>query len=185
MSSEIITDKTPYSNNGQNYGTVLSGEGATFDGSNDYIVTGWGQGLNPSTNPLTITMWVKPNNINSATMFFSNRQSGGSSNRLYISIYNGKWDLGIHTTTWGSGTINANTDWNFISVVMDGSQATMKANLQTTRTISYGSYNLNLNAHLGTHDLNYWYNGLIKNVRIYNRALSDEEIKLLYDQGKT
>ncbi len=183
--SEIITDKTPYSNNGQNYGTVLSGEGATFDGSNDYIVTGWGQGLNPSTNPLTITMWVKPNNINSATMFFSNRQSGGSSNRLYISIYNGKWDLGIHTTTWGSGTINANTDWNFISVVMDGSQATMKANLQTTRTISYGSYNLNLNAHLGTHDLNYWYNGLIKNVRIYNRALSDEEIKLLYDQGKT
>ncbi len=183
--SEIITDKTPYSNNGQNYGTVLSGEGATFDGSNDYIVTGWGQGLNPSTNPLTITMWVKPNNVNSATMFFSNRQSGGSSNRLYISIYNGKWDLGIHTTTWGSGTINANTDWNFISVVMDGSQATMKANLQTTRTISYGSYNLNLNAHLGTHDLNYWYNGLIKNVRIYNRALSDEEIKLLYDQGKT
>ena len=68
-----------------------------FDGVDDYISLPFGKGWNISqTNPLTISMWVKPNFVDSNQMII--HSNSDANNRLYIGIYSGRWSLGIQSS---------------------------------------------------------------------------------------
>jgi hypothetical protein len=169
-----------------NIGNIISSDGVInnsfyFNGVNNYLDLGYGNKINPSSNPHSFSLWVKPNDLSSNTIFMSSGQTGGSNNRFYIGINNGMWDMGIRNTQWDAGTISAELNWTHITVVMDGTQARMYANNQLTRTINYASYSFNRNIYLATHDNNYWFNGNIDDVRIWNRVLTEEEILNLHN----
>jgi len=178
---------TDYSGNG-NHGTIdaatspvwtssgVSGGAYDFNGS-QYIDCNYGSGLNPSTSPHTFTMWVKPDNAANNMMYMTAGQVPNSNYRFYVGTYNGKWDMGIQSTTWGGGTISASTNWTHIAVVMNGSVATLYVNGIVGRTINYTSYTFNKDIYIANHDNNYWWLGYVDDVRIYNTALTPAQIQ--------
>jgi hypothetical protein len=82
--------------------------------------------------------------------------------------------------------INADSTWhhlaatctgNTISVYRDGKLQGSASNLP----INYGQFNFNVGRASGNRDFNHrTFNGVIDDIRIYNRALSEEEILGLY-----
>ena len=181
-----VNDLTENKGNATNNAIIAAGLDQlcySFNGSSNYIDLNYGLGFNP-TSSLSITLWVKSSNAASNLMFLSSGQAPDSNARLYLATYNGNWDMGIYTNGWGSGsTVAATTAWTFISLIMNGTTAYMYADVQLTKQVAYSSYVLNQNIRLGTHgtDGSYYWNGLIQDVRIYNRALSLEEVKIQYE----
>jgi hypothetical protein len=56
--SEIMTDKTPYSNDGQNYGSTITAEGASFDGVDDYIDISSFNYPSLWNQPFSLSSWI-------------------------------------------------------------------------------------------------------------------------------
>jgi hypothetical protein len=180
-----VSDISGNGNHGTNNGATNIRQGYAagafeFDGSS-YVNLNYGSGLNPSTHPHSFSMWVKAGSTASNRMFMSAGQSGGSDNRFYIGINSGNWDMGIRTSPWGSGTISATSEWTHIAVTMNGSRATLYVNGNIGRTINYDSYSFNRHIYLGNHDDNYYWVGKIDEVTIFNRTLSETEIKELHN----
>lgn len=117
-------------------------------------------------------------------MFISTGQSRGNGNsnqKMYISIYNGKWDWGILTSAWGGGTKNIDTNWNFVTIVIDNISARYYLNGEQIYTKSVNStFIFNDNIRLGCHDDNYYFNGKLSYFKVYEKALTNNEIKKNY-----
>jgi len=176
-----------FSNN--NHGQIYSGRGLEFDGVGDYLTTNYGNGLNVSTTPITIALWVKP--VGTTEIFFS----GGSSStaRLYLAAVSGAFDLGIATSPWLSTinevagfsdqpSFNVNT-WYRIVVVLDGSQATMYVNGVKSYAKSYDPYTLSMDFVMGTlstSNTSYFFDGALSDVQVWEAAWSADDIAYDY-----
>jgi hypothetical protein len=189
-------DGTPYN------GVDFTGDTASFDGVDDYINTFFTQ----TATSFTYSSWVYFNDINNDYAIVN------SYNNTYPSSFTNIWyDLSAtptghtnvisamvgtgvdaSTSTWSespSSVISAN-QWYHISMVydrgvslkiyIDGVDNTEYQQYSTqTTSISAASTTL-----IGCENVsNKLMNGSISNVRLYNRALSQEEITALYEEG--
>jgi len=175
-------DCSGYNNHGTNSGGVWTsdskiGKGAyEFTNTTSYISTNYGLGLNPSITPLTICGWVYPTVTSS--IFFS--FVGSSAARLYVGIISDIWSIGIQSSGWGAGSVSAvYNQWCFVSLVMNGSLATLKINGVVSTTKSYTSYvtgaEFGINNYSG-----YRYPCKIDDVRVYSSALTDSDLEQIY-----
>ncbi|MFH1979064.1 MAG: LamG domain-containing protein, partial [Patescibacteria group bacterium] len=174
------------------------GQALEFDGSDDYVdVTEVSDfDFNSGVGNFSITAWIYPT---------SDVKEGGI-------IGNGDSDLVSALEGWGfyrksstvlgfgafgvweftsSQTANINT-WSFVTVTKEGNNYniyhnavnggsnTRGVNLETSVT-----YGLTIGTEYEGHPGSFPFNGIIDDVRIYNRALSTDEISRLYDLGKT
>jgi hypothetical protein len=119
------------------------------------------------------------------TIFFTTSQSGDANARMYIrSGTNDGLNLGIQTSGTG-GTEYANSlslnDWHYIVVTMDGSNAKLYLDGSLLNTKTYTSYVFNQDIQVGQHDGSYRLTGNIKNIKVFNRALTPEEIAIEYN----
>ena len=182
--SQIMTDKTPYGNDGQNYGATISSDGASFDGVNDYIqtpITGtfpqasfcfWGFFDDPALN-------TKLRNESAFGDWISSRIHFGT-----------RWSVGMHWNVNNSWTeipaTNLIYGWNHYCLVWNHSTSQKLVyinNVLSSTNATNGSITIgNLKIGNAT-NLNYYYRGNIKGFRIYDRAISADEIKSLYTQG--
>jgi hypothetical protein len=107
----------------------------------------FGNGLSTAL-PLTINLKVKPSDIVSSTIVFSSNT--GSNQRLYIGIYNGKWDIGIASSSWGNGVTNAVSNKETrVKLILTGTQAKLYIDGQLSLTKNYTPYNLASNFIIG------------------------------------
>lgn len=171
------------------------GQGVVFDGSNDVVHSGYGTGLDPSSQPITMAAWVLPQA--SASRYegvFGDRGAGGDT-RAYVAKYNGGWDINVQADSGGSGgyPVVAN-EWTYLVMVMDGATATLYINGvynsgYNHQQKSYTSFSLNSDIKFGyVEDYSFSANnfqGVIDDARVYTKALSPEEINRLYQLGKT
>ncbi len=146
------------------------------------IDTGYGFGKS-SSEPMTISMWVKPTIIKNQ-MFFGTLN--GSSQRLYIATYGGKWDIGIAGSAWSTSrsVISAQVDvWAFITLRMSGSRADLFVNGEYSHGINYSPYSYTENFKLGpaTTTSSYQYEGYIDNFKIHMTSMSNEDIMEMYN----
>lgn len=179
-----MTDKTPYSNHGTNNGATVGSDSISLV-TNDWVDVPYGAGINPSINPQTFSIWVKPNSPASNIMFLSSGQVPNSNARMYLATYGGYWDFGIYTSSWGSGNLIVTTDWTHIGIIMNGTYAKYYVNGNYYAQKAYSSYTFNNDFDIGRHPEGaYYWNGNISDLKIYNRALSADEIKSLYDKGR-
>jgi len=173
--------------NAESIGTTTSGV-MNFNGTSNYIDTPYGANVNPYSTPLSTNIWVNPSTIGTNMMFLSTGQSrgnGDTNQRFYLSIYNGYWDWGIRTSSWSSGDIAANTFWNMITIVID-SDAKFYLNGSHIYTKSINdTYVLNAVFRIGAHDSNYYFQGNIRNLQIYNKGLTQSEITQNYNAQKS
>ena len=146
-----------------------------FDASNDYCVTGFGNGVDPSTDPFTIECVVQSNSTSSSRMFLATT-SHADNTRCYFATNSGYWRMGIQNSGWGTGTIAVTTNPTHSAVSFDDGDAKMYVNGVFSHQKSYTSYELLSNLNIGRGNGYYW-GGNIFLVHIYNAALS--QIKIL------
>ncbi len=194
VGTEIMTDRTPYSNDGQNYGATVGSDYTSFDGVDNYVLIGDEQELNPTQ--ITISAWFK---LSSGSSFYNyitsnSRDCCGSYNGTGFKVSSDNY---LYARIWNdsSATVSSNSalnigQWyhaaftyngNLISLYIDG-----ELNSTTASTLGIGSpasYPFAIGG-MGMAPASYNINGSISGVKIYNRPLTAEEIKLLYDKGR-
>ena len=158
--------------------TIYENEGAKFSTFPSHIDLPIGNEIN-TVNPLTITMWVKPDQTTGTPIFFAS--DNGASQRLYMSIYQGKWDVGIGSQAWNGANSNhqAKKEWTHLALVISNGVARLYVNEELSVTKNYINYSLNSNFRLGLHrtySSTYQFFGSLKDVRVYQRELSHNEI---------
>ncbi|NCD00818.1 LamG domain-containing protein [bacterium] len=180
--SEILTDRTPYSNDGQNYGASIGSDSASFSGSLQNIII-------PAEDividkGLTLSAWIKPTSYPSerATIIVS---------KYYLSLYNNGsintyWydtsSPGYHQTASGLVPLN---EWTHVLTTWDGTQNKIYINgvlKKTTNTSGLGTTNTSIV--VGAESSPRQFLGEISNVLIYNDVLSATEVESLYSKGR-
>jgi hypothetical protein len=195
LKGSLLADKTPYENDGTIYGATFTTDrkgkansAMSFDGVNDYIDCGNGANLN-MTDKITISAWIKLyNKVNSGRIVHKGGQTNNYLDYSLIIGDNGKISFGASKT---SNTILRVRDvdslelhtWYYIVGIFDGANYAIYLNGNKKKTTNAGLSNSNINTlNIGRrNDGEQYFNGLIDDVRIYNRALSQEEITLLYN----
>jgi len=160
-----------------------------LDGSNDYAAS---PSMNPG-NEFTVSMWTKiPAGISNIQTLFGNTTSGASSNgfKLYVNTYNTN-DQKIAFES-GDGTSSAITSsasglfsfgqWNHIAVTVNRNTGTVKIYYNGTDVTSANAIHTTFKTSgalwLGkmTNSV-FAMKGQMDDIRIYNRVLTDPEVK--------
>jgi len=191
VGSEILTDRTPYSNDGQNYGATVGSNGTSFDGD-DYVSVPDDDSLD-ITETITIEAWIyfRSENVGYAAhpiqkylnttaanfrLYYFGTTSGANRMVRFYATAGGIWKAisGGYTVSLGQwyhialSYTSANGGQLYVNGQPIGGLVGNGALIMNNRPVIIGSE----------------IDGLISNVRIYNRALSSSEIKLLYDKGR-
>jgi len=159
-----------WSNNGK-FGKALS-----FDGTDDYINLASNIAL---TTDWTISFWAIPQNTSS----FQGLVGANSGN--YINLESDRFHYsgaGHHYTT-----LPVSNQWRHFVFSRDNN-GLINLYLDNKRIDSYTDADTSFNIDLiGTFwdDLQYTYQGYLDELKIYNYALTEDEIKLDYNQGST
>ena len=170
------------------------GQALSFDGSNDFVV-------NDASNipKVTISAWINIPNYpanNSLVAGFSNDIGNnfndkiiyvGTDGKVYFYVFDGGSKTtsapaaAISPNTWHHvvGTANGNNAYSYVDGVLVGSVTA--GNTYT----SYSTPKIFINGDIGIVNRFRYLNGKIDDVRVYNRALSGDEIKRLYKIGAT
>jgi len=169
------------------YGVGKFGQAGVFNGSSSNI------SINTGTySSRTTSMWVSPKDVSDSGHFVgeTNKEATNSENDYCnsLKIYNNKLELyyynGSAHTVSGTTDISQN---NFIFVIMMITSSSIKVYLNGNLEISIDSSNIRNSSflHLGygkENSGNNFFNGLIDQVRIFNRTLTQEEVTTLYNE---
>lgn len=179
--------------NGPVWTTGKAGNALQFDGVDDYVDTGNGASLQ-ITGAITLAGWVKLNSLSSDNAFFGRGQALGSNgNRGYFVSFTGSSTKKIYFDTYntttrdalftGSNAINDN-NWHYVVATWDGTSGINSKKIyldglldaqKSSSITEIGAPNVNFRIGADSNqDLHT--NGLIDEVKVYNRALSISEI---------
>lgn len=183
--SEIMTDRTPYSNDGQNIGATITSEGADFNGSSDYINVGTGNGELDTAENWSWSFWTKKEGTTSGLRGIIARTD--SNNTYSIRDNSGVMQLRIFGRETISSGIQISQEWEHWTLTKSGNNYNWYNNgkLITSYTSSHNIISTgNDPLYIGFYDGYSYFRGMISNIMIYNRALSAEEVELLYARGR-
>ena len=174
------------------------GQSASFDGTDDFIDLG--EHVTP--DHCTISVWVKtldgtnnygivswhvntPENTGGIDVHIGITNSGDPPNYAGASFLDEKHTSGMHPRLFGTSNV-ADGNWHHVVFVYDGDASLYvdgckEKTLLRNSTIINQVKNLHI-GHLARHDIGeYHFTGQIDEVRIYDRAISEGEIKELFN----
>jgi len=192
LKGSLLADKTPYENDGTIYGATFTtdrkgqaNKAMSFDGVDDYIRL---ENSFSDSGYITISVWVYREDSSVRTIYASD-----NANQWRNSISTRYWYTRIYNTSVLDSlplpSISLNS-WTHLVFVYDKDYDSKKIYKNGILSIeksptSHGSGNLNLYSatdnYIGKSNDGVSWIGSISDVRIYNRALSETEIKTLYD----
>jgi len=168
------------------------GQALNFDGSEDYVT--YGDVLDVGTSNFTIAAWVKSDVVNSAYHAIMTKNAGTCPNYQFGLHPNNKFFMAYETPScaadsaaFTSSTISAGVWYHVVGVVdrTNGTTLYLDGVAQTTDTAETGNLNNDTGPlYIGRHDSGLYWDGIIDDVRFYNRALTAAEILQLYNLGK-
>jgi hypothetical protein len=180
-------------NGGVTYTTgVVGSKAASFDGVDDYINIG--SIYDVDTNDLGISLWVSFDTNASDNQFLTNGSTSMSDQNYFALTYaNGgtsKIRFASQGDTWEnlytSSTQSTDT-WYYIYIEKVGSTAKIYIDgvLSSSSSDHGGDIGNVYDWVIGKGHQDQLFDGLIDDLRIYNRALTTDEISTLYDMGST
>ena len=152
-----------------------------FDGNGDYVDCGDSLAFNINTN-ITVACWIKVRQLDKSWQAIV--AQGDDSWRVHrsSSSNNIAWGTNGLSPKDITGSVNVNDgQWHHVAGVYDGAQkhlyvdGNLDASSNSTGKINNSSYNVNIGENAQATG-RYW-DGLIDDVRVYNRALTQEEIQ--------
>ncbi len=152
-----------------------------FDGDGDYVDCGASLAFNINTN-ITVACWIKVRQLDKSWQAIV--AQGDNSWRLHrsSSSNNIAWGTNGLSPKDLTGSVNVNDgQWHHVAGVYDGTQkrlyvdGNLDVSENSTGNINNSSYNVNIGENAEATG-RYW-DGLIDDVRVYNRALTQEEIQ--------
>jgi hypothetical protein len=158
------------------------GQALEFDGVNDYVDAGNDSSVQ-LVGDMTLSAWVKPNDTSGWESIVS---KWGSTWAWGLDISSHRSALYINGWNYADTSVPAG-EWSHVSVVYNDADDKVyfyyngEADGSATQTVNQGT---GANVTIGQWSSLYWFSGLIDDARIYNRSLSAEEIKRLYNLGK-
>ena len=168
-------------------GAFWTPRGWSFDGNDDYIDCGDSPAFN-LTNAITIEAWIKRSAIGSTERIVSKRITTDAAKGYGWAIRNTNI---LYFTFWGIADIDSTlaitdiTDWHHIAVTYD--RTNMVFYLDTTQEIIAETRAMNASPNIklmiGRRDNDgaaEEFSGLFGEVRVYNRALTPQEIQHNY-----
>jgi len=202
---------TAYDSVGQNNGTVYGAQWSTgqvggalsFDGVDDRAGIAWDESLANVADNFTILLWAQPLSTHQIDPESNSGTSGTSGQKYAISARHGDYH-------WGSGHAGAGisigtngisvyehaadympavlvwsgsvSGFTHVAVVYSHKQPRLYIDGESKKTGLQSSKIVHILSNIGGHRYGY-FNGLIDDVRIYDRALSADEIQLHYLTG--
>jgi len=176
------------------------GQAVTFNGSSQYITLGTPSALEGLQVPVTISGWFKQTSASPTNqpVYAGYQNTSGSQLWSLVRIDNGI--LKYYTTTSSGGYQSLGSfaptvgSWHFFTVVVSGTTAAptvtiyLDGQAPQSGTLAALSSNPNLSVpiYIGG-DAAYAgerFNGSIDDVRVYNRALSSDEVSTLFGGGQ-
>ena len=167
-----------------NHGQIYSGRALEFDGVSDYLATGYGSGLNPTTESIVCAIWAEANSSSQILGYVTN----GSNQRFYVGRYLSNWDFGIQGSSWGGAPASGALvkaelhTWYRVVLVADSNTnvATLYVNGVATATKNYTSFTLAANMAIGFNaDTSYLWDGMLSDAQIWNATWTADDV--LYD----
>ena len=165
-----------------------NGSSLYFDGTADYVSVPHSSTTMPDT-AFTISMWVKPESLGSSVLFQKNGSFGieynGVSKKPFIFIRDTTYYA--HTLSGDTGIMKIGT-WANLTATYSSSTGVMKLYVNgilssATTTIPANLRQINLSTtptYIGCQNngtLDYFFQGYIDEVKLYNRELTAEEVK--------
>jgi len=176
-------DYSKNDNDGTVYGAVSTGTNYWFDGVDDYIDCG--DIIIPASANFTISLWFNANDITPlAPEAIISQYLTGDDDRFVYSVYtDGRMRCFI-----GGISIYSNSSildgWNHIVLIRNGNTYYfyLNGNADGSGVISSDIYQGNLE--IGRYNSGGFFHGYIKDCRIYDKALTAEEINKIYNATK-
>lgn len=185
-----------YSGN-KNHGTVngavlingiVRGQCYSFDGIDNYINTNIPVSVFNDNKSFTISLWVKLNDMSKSQIIFGEKDNEVVRLIIGMAFPSNTWTLGIGNIGTGNSGIAASINITHLVLTVNHITNTAILYVDSVPKINRSDYtwtNLLGSPGIGClkslTDCNYMTNGYIDDVRVYNKALTDEEIKILYD----
>jgi hypothetical protein len=166
-----------------------TGKGLSFDGAADFVDAGNNSSINITTGELTVTAWFK---TSTGIRAIVGKVSNSLLHQYDIFLYNNiRFLVGNGSSYKSAEVVGVNpTDNNWHHIVGTWKQSTgeMKVYFDgVSRTISYDgvfdpttALGAGGNLYIGKRGDGYKFDGLIDDVRIYNRALTAGEVRELF-----
>ncbi|CAA6826569.1 MAG: Unknown protein [uncultured Sulfurovum sp.] len=190
-------DSSGNGNHGTEYGGVsyvdgVIGQAGSFDGVDDHIEIDSNVGDNEQT--LSVSVWAKTSDLSNDWGMIVGREYSGSNVNDVWSIKQHLNSVGVQVLESDSSEyyneVQINDSWQQLGFIYNGNEKKLKAfknsKIIYSLDVLQGSLNSDnlLKLFIGTYATkNYYYNGHIDDLRIYNRALSESEIQELYKLG--
>lgn len=161
------------------------GKALSFDGG-DYLSIASNTSLNP--DEVSLSAWFNSDLKDSNYRDIIRKESQymlriQNTNELYFCIYSGGWYcLAIPAANWSTG------QWNHLTGTFDGLEMKMYLNGKKLSsgaavvTLATSANTLYIGS--GSAAAEFW-DGYLDEVRIYDYALNEDEVNLVYNQGKT
>lgn len=174
------------------YGAAKINNGATGNGSTSLINFGSSTGLKLAGD-LTITFWFKINTNQDGYVF--SRTRGTSPFGMYLAYYASSttnFSLGIYNSAGGSvfatsGTVLSTGTWYFYAGRISGTSMSCSINAGTPGTATFSgtraTFDGDTAAFARPTDSAVDFAGMLDEIGIWSRALSDAEITSLYNGG--
>ena len=167
---------------GDNYVTSPMGEAFSFNGINNYVSVG-DIGI---TGDWTVEFWANLASTDK-TIYYPIGLSPASpsiwGSGIFLAYSNDKWGVydGVNIV-WGTSVISTNT-WYHFAVTKSGTTYTLYLNGDYESTGSLVDIDVS-DLSIGRRSDTYWYfKGTIDEVRIWNVALSEGQLRFIYDFG--
>ena len=167
------------------------GQSLQFDeASLDYISVADSENWNFTAHDGTIAFWLRQDDLHDAKPHGIISQVNNDMNWAVYTNPGGVMNVGkagVNAISTGSGVFATST-WSHVAISLSGSLTTIyvdgKIEATSTTAVWTDSVNpLRIGGHVygGT---NYYFNGSLDDIRVYNRALSIDEVQKLYDLGR-
>jgi len=190
-SGEIAKDISGHGNDGHIYGAkripVRNGFALQFDGHKDYILINKSPLFNFGKNDFAIEMTIKPNDLTQGSTLITGggaygliiRVGGEYSDKVIMFVNN--WDTYRYS---GAGALKLGY-WNHVVFVKKGENIDCYIDGKISNgstTVIPSSLNSLGNLNIGGSEGYGYFKGIIGEVKLYNLALTAEEIKTIYQK---
>jgi len=160
------------------------GRAVQFNGTTDYLAAPDSASLDIKGDKLTLAAWVKANAW--ATSHFIRKIADTGTGSIYMLRVQANTLRAIFTTSAGALTVLGATtvraqEWVHVAFVYDGAEGRVYLNgvVDGRGNIAGDLIESNNELRIGRGEPAGYFNGTIDDVRVYNRALTDAEIKAL------